>query len=188
MSRSKKTRKGGENSPKLQPRVKKQDRAVATGKRKEKESGNKSGSRHNENLILAQAPQQASAQKKDPRHGSKKPVVLTISAATPKEVPAKVKQPKLTDEQKLLKLEEDPRLNQLLDMLEEGRELNDADQQWLDLQLNKIEALMTKLGIGDDVDAAPPAKTKAAKPVSDDDLFDRFESGADLLKDYQDKL
>ncbi|MGL5469237.1 MAG: Der GTPase-activating protein YihI, partial [Shewanella sp.] len=27
MSRSKKTRKGGENSPKLQPRVKKQDRA-----------------------------------------------------------------------------------------------------------------------------------------------------------------
>ncbi|MGL5027403.1 MAG: Der GTPase-activating protein YihI, partial [Shewanella oncorhynchi] len=54
MSRSKKTRKGGENSPKLQPRVKKQDRAVATGKRKD--SGNKSGSRHNESLILAQAP------------------------------------------------------------------------------------------------------------------------------------
>lgn len=189
MSRSKKTRKGGENSPKLQPRVKKQDRAVATGKRKEKDTGNKSGSRHNESLILAQAPQQTSAQKKDPRHGSKKPVALAIPAATPKkEATTKVKQPKLTDEQKLLKLEEDPRLNQLLDMLEEGRELNDADQQWLDQQLNKIEALMTKLGIGDEMDEAPPAKTKAAKPVSDDDLFDRFESGADLLKDYQDKL
>ncbi|BFL86367.1 hypothetical protein LFREDSHE_48170 [Shewanella baltica] len=62
MSRSKKTRKGGENSPKLQPRVKKQDRAVATGKRKD--SGNKSGSRHNESLILAQAPQQQAAKKK----------------------------------------------------------------------------------------------------------------------------
>ncbi|MGL5669590.1 MAG: Der GTPase-activating protein YihI, partial [Shewanella sp.] len=40
MSRSKKTRKGGENSPKQQPRVKKQDRAEVTGKRAEK--GNKS--------------------------------------------------------------------------------------------------------------------------------------------------
>lgn len=180
MSRSKKTRKGGENSPKLQPRVKKQDRAVATGKRKE--TGNKSGSRHNEALIQAQAPQQKAAQKKDPRHGSKKPVVLVTSIA-PAEVKApKVKRPKLTDEQKLLKLEDDPRLNQLLDMLEEGRDLSDADQQWLDQQLNKIEALMIKLGITDDVDESTPAQ---AKVLSDDELFDKFESGSELLKDYQ---
>lgn len=182
MSRSKKTRKGGENSPKLQPRVKKQDRAVATGKRKE--TGNKSGSRHNEGLILAQAPQQNAAQKKDPRHGSKKPVALAIPVVTDTVQKAKVKQPKLTDEQKLLKLEEDPRLNQLLDMLEEGRDLNDADQKWLDQQLNKIEALMTKLGISDDIDDAPTQ----AKNLSDDQLFDKFESGAELLKDYQDKF
>ena len=185
MSRSKKTRKGGENSPKLQPRVKKQDRAVATGKRKEKESGNKSGSRHNEDLILAQAPQQQSAKKKDPRHGSKKPVALALPAAVVVAQP-KVKQVKLTDEQTLLKLEEDPRLNQLLDMLEEGRDLNDVDQKWLDQQLNKIEALMVKLGISDDMDDdAPPSP---AKSLSDDELFDKFESGADLLKDYQDKF
>ncbi len=183
MSRSKKTRKGGENSPKLQPRVKKQDRAVATGKRKE--SGNKSGSRHNEGLILAQAPQQTATQKKDPRHGSKKPVLLAIPAATETTQAAKVKQPKLTDEQKLLKLEEDPRLNQLLDMLEEGRDLNDADQKWVDQQLNKIEALMVKLGISDELDEDVPASAKA---LSDDELFDKFESGADLLKDYQDKF
>ncbi|MGL5389985.1 MAG: Der GTPase-activating protein YihI [Shewanella sp.] len=182
MSRSKKTRKGGENSPKLQPRVKKQDRAVATGKRKE--TGNKSGSRHNEALIQAQAPQQKAAQKNDPRHGSKKPVALVTTVATTATATAapKVKQPKLTDEQKLLKLEEDPRLNQLLDMLEEGRDLSDADQQWLDQQLNKIEALMIKLGIADEVDEPAPAKAKA---LSDDELFDKFESGAELLKDYQ---
>ncbi|GIU12090.1 Der GTPase-activating protein YihI [Shewanella morhuae] len=188
MSRSKKTRKGGENSPKLQPRVKKQDRAVATGKRKEKESGNKSGSRHNEGLILAQAPQQQAAKKKDPRHGSKKPVALAIpvAAVTDKATQPKVKQAKLTDEQKLLKLEEDPRLNQLLDMLEEGRDLNDVDQKWLDQQLNKIETLMVKLGISDDMDADVPSSP--AKSLSDDELFDKFESGADLLKDYQDKF
>lgn len=184
MSRSKKTRKGGENSPKLQPRVKKQDRAVATGKRKE--TGNKSGSRHNEGLILAQAPQQNAAQKKDPRHGSKKPVALAIPVVAETVQTAKVKQPKLTDEQKLLKLEEDPRLNQLLDMLEEGRDLNDADQKWLDQQLNKIEALMVKLGISDDMEDGAPSSP--AKSLSDDELFDKFESGADLLKDYQDKF
>ncbi|EGM71849.1 Der GTPase-activating protein YihI [Shewanella sp. HN-41] len=186
MSRSKKTRKGGENSPKLQPRVKKQDRAVATGKRKE--TGNKSGSRHNEGLILAQAPQQNATQKKDPRHGSKKPIALAIPAAvvTDKAAQPKVKQAKLTDEQKLLKLEEDPRLNQLLDMLEEGRDLNDVDQKWLDQQLNKIEALMVKLGISDDMNDDSPSSP--AKSLSDDELFDKFESGADLLKDYQDKF
>ncbi|QYJ78796.1 Der GTPase-activating protein YihI [Shewanella acanthi] len=186
MSRSKKSRKGGENAPKLQPRVKKQDRAVVTGKRAEK--GNKSGSRHNEGMIQAQAPQQKAGQKKDPRHGSKKPVQLVVAAANETAVAlAKVKQPKMTDEQKLLKLEEDPRLNQLLDMLEEGRDLNDADQKWLDQQLNKIEALMVKLGISDELEEEAPAKSKA-KSDSDDDLFDRFESGAELLKDYQDKF
>ncbi|MFB2649989.1 MULTISPECIES: Der GTPase-activating protein YihI [Shewanella] len=184
MSRSKKTRKGGENSPKLQPRVKKQDRAEVTGKRAEK--GNKSGSRHNEALIQAQAPQKKAAQSKDPRHGSKKPVALALPTATEKPATPKVKQPKLTDEQKLLKLEEDPRLNQLLDMLEEGRNLSNDDQQWLDQQLNKIEALMIKLGISDELEDEAPAKK--SKVDSDDDLFDRFESGAELLKDYQDKF
>lgn len=187
MSRSKKTRKGNQNGPKLQPRVKKQDRAVATGKRSER--GNKSGSRHNEAQLQAQAPQQKGAQSKDPRHGSKKPITLALPTTaenhTSQHPPQKAKQPKLTDEQKLLKLEEDPRLNQLLDMLEEGRNLSDADQAWLDQQLNKIEALMIKLGISDEFEDDTPT---AAKKATDDELFDRFESGAELLKDYQDKF
>lgn len=178
MSRSKKTRKGGENSPKLQPRTKKQERVLAG---KKKESGNKSGSRHNEGQLQKQAPVNGASQKNDPRHGSKRPVALVVATPSAKVHAEKVKQPKLTDEQKLLQLEEDPRLNNLLDMLEEGRELNDADQKWLDQQLNKIEALMVKLGITDEEDAPKPTK----RPVSDDDLFDRFESGIDLLKDYQ---
>lgn len=97
---------------------------------------------------------------------------------------SKPKQPKLTDEQKLLKLEDDPRLNQLLDMLEEGRDLNDADQKWLDVQLNEIERLMERLGISEADDLEHVMKTTTG---SDDDLLEKFESGADLLKDYQDK-
>ena len=179
MSRGKKTRKGGENSPKLQPRTKKQERVLAG---KKKETGNKSGSRHNEGQLQKQAPAGANAKKNDPRHGSKRPVALAIATQDVKTVTAKAKQPKLSDEQKLLQLEEDPRFNQLLDMLEEGRDLNEADQKWLDQQLNKVEALMIKLGITDDEETPAPSKKR---PVSDDDLLDKFESGIDLLKDYQ---
>ncbi len=90
----------------------------------------------------------------------------------------------INDEQKLLKLEEDPRLNSLLDMLEEGRELNAPDQEWLDKQLTEIERLMERLGIGEADDLEHVMNTTLN---SDDDLFDKFESGADLLKDYQGK-
>ncbi|WP_299796978.1 Der GTPase-activating protein YihI [uncultured Shewanella sp.] len=177
MSHSKKSRKANENAPKLAPRTKKNERVLAG---KKKDTGNKAGSRHNANLVGS--PKSSVAQKKDPRHGSKKAVRLDLpgQAITPK----KEKGPKLTDEQRLLKLEDDPRLNQLLDMLEEGKELNEEDQKWLNKQLNTIEALMERLGITEEDDLEHVMKTTVA---SDDDLLDKFESGSDLLKDYQDK-
>jgi uncharacterized protein len=178
MARSKKTRKGGENAPKLAPRVKKQDRKVVDGKRAE--TGRKSGGRHNETLLMQQSPNGIQAKKKDPRHGSKKPVALDLPTSIAEPIKAKTPQPKLSDEQKLLKLEEDPRLNSLLDMLEEGRDLSDADQKWLDGQLTKIEQLMKNLGITD----ADDMPAKQHKSSSDEDLLSRFESGESLLKDY----
>ncbi len=168
MARSKKTRKGGENGPKFAPRVKKADRKTVDGKKSE--TGRKSGSRHNE-ALLKQASGQGSAVKKDARHGSKKPVALSLPTSIAEPLAVKPKQPKLTDEQKLLKLEEDPRLNQLLDQLEEGRDLSDADQKWLDVQLDKIEQLMQRLGLTED-DDTPPASAK--KQLSDDELLSRF--------------
>jgi ribosome assembly protein YihI (activator of Der GTPase) len=183
MARSKKTRKGGDNGPTLAPRVKKKDRNVIEGKRSE--NGRKSGGRHNETLLQQQGPNAVKRKNKDPRHGSKKPVSLGLPTSVAEPLKVKTPQPKLSDEQKLLKLEEDPRLNSLLDMLEEGRELPANDQQWLDQQLTKIEALLTKLGITD-ADDMPAPKAKA-KSSSDDDLLARFESGADLLKDYLSK-
>ncbi|WP_394202806.1 Der GTPase-activating protein YihI [Shewanella waksmanii] len=177
MSR-KKTRKANENAPKLAPRTKKKDRVLAG---KKQESGNRAGSRHDAKVINQKAPG-GSKQSADPRHGSKKPVALSLPE-TKAEV-KKPKQPKLTDEQKLLKLEDDPRLNQLLDMLEEGRNLNEADQKWLDSQLNEIERLMERLGISEEDDLEHVMRTTTG---SDDDLLEKFESGADLLKDYQDK-
>ncbi len=176
MSR-KKTRKINENAPKRAPRSKKEDRVISG---KKQNSGNKAGSRHNEKQI--QQKQTNSPQAQDPRHGSKKPIALHLPET--KVVEKKAKAPKLNDEEKLLKLEEDPRLNSLLDMLEEGRELNAVDQAWLDKQLTEIERLMERLGISEEDDLEHVMKTTIN---SDDDLFDKFESGADLLKDYQDK-
>ncbi|MXR69661.1 Der GTPase-activating protein YihI [Shewanella sp. JBTF-M18] len=176
MSR-KKTRKINENAPKRPPRTKKEDRTL-TGKKQK--SGNKAGSRHNEKQI--QHKQSSTAQANDPRHGSKKPIALELPTKTP--VAKQPKAPKMSDEQKLLKLEEDPRLNKLLDMLEEGRDLNDADQAWLEKQLTEIERLMDHLGITEEDDLEHVMKTTVG---SDDDLLNKFESGADLLKDYQDK-
>ncbi|AZG71376.1 Der GTPase-activating protein YihI [Shewanella livingstonensis] len=181
MARSKKTRKGGENGAKFAPRVKKVDRNAVDGKKSE--TGRKSGSRHNE-AMLKQAAGSATAKNKDARHGSKKPVALILPTSITKPLVVKPKQPKLTDEQKLLQLEDDPRLNQLLDQLEEGRNLSDTDQKWLNIQLDKIEQLMLSLGLteGDDTPMESPKKQ-----LSDDELLSRFESGADLLKDYQQK-
>ena len=180
MARSKKTRKGGENGAKFAPRVKKVDRNAVDGKKSQ--SGRKSGSRHNE-ALLKQASDSTSVKSKDARHGSKKPVALTLPTSITKPLVVKPKQPKLTDEQKLLKLEEDPRLNQLLDQLEEGRDLTDTDQKWLNTQLDKIERLMLNLGLTESDETQDSPK----KQLSDDELLNRFESGADLLKDYQQK-
>lgn len=147
---------------------------------KKRDTGNKSGSRQNPGTE--KQGNRSGKGKQDPRLGSKKPVALELAPQTQPQVKApKPKQPKLSDEQLLLKLEEDPRLNELLDRLEEGRVLGAEDQRWLDEQLSKIEALMEKLGITD-IDEA-----QGEDSDDDDALLARFESGADVLKQYQDK-
>jgi len=170
MTRIKKTRKAGDSAPKHAPRTKKSERVVA---RKKQDSGNKAGSRQNPaGSVTAKGSKTA----KDPRIGSKKPVTLGAEVVTSQPKVAKVK---LTDEQRLLQLEEDPRLNQLLDMLEEGRDLSAADQQWLEQQLAKIEALMQKLGIEDLDD------TDIVSDDNDDALLDKFDAGVAQLQQYQ---
>ena len=183
MAHSKKSRKANQNGPKLAPRTKKNERVLAG---KKKDSGNKAGSRHNENIVGNV--NSTGSQRKDPRHGSKVAVKLDLPSKVVAPKKEKEKGPKLSDEQKLLKMEDDPRLNQLLDMLEEGKELAKDDQNWLENQLNLIEALMERLGITeeDDLEHVMQSVTKSATS-SDDDLFDKFESGADLLKDFQNK-
>lgn len=175
MTRKKKSRNVNENAAKRAPRTKQSERSVAG---KKQNSGNKSGSRQAVANATSNAGNNA---KKDPRVGSKKPVQLVMPTAAPAPIAAvrPVKQAPLTDEQKLAKLENDPRLNNLLDQLEDGKMLAAEDQQWLDVQLAELERLMEKLGIDD------LAEADQVEFTDDDDLLAKFDAGEDLLKQYQ---
>ncbi len=88
-------------------------------------------------------------EKADPRLGSKKAVPLVAEGkvvASP--VRTEQAEPeKMTRQKELRTLENDPRLDNLLDRLEAGETLAAEDQTWLDARLDRIEELMMLLGI-----------------------------------------
>lgn len=122
-------------------------------KRDKKHRGHASGSRANPAASESNGGSQAN-NVKDPRIGSKKPVALIADGKTaavkPKksaEKPATEKKVRLTPEEELAKLENDERLDALLDRLENGETLSAEDQGWLDASLDRIDELMEQLGI-----------------------------------------
>ncbi|CCP05113.1 Der GTPase-activating protein YihI [Erwinia amylovora] len=124
-------------------------------KRDKKHSGNASGSRANPVTVSQKGDKSKAA--KDPRIGSKKAIALGADAAPIKPVkaakPAVAKKPRLTPEEELAMLENDQRLDALLDRLESGETLSAEDQAWLDQSLDRIDVLMEQLGIALDDDA-----------------------------------
>lgn len=114
-------------------------------KRQNKRSGHAPGSR-----TSGKAQSQGSqGNNKDPRIGSKTPIQLGVENV-PATRPAKVKAEKpapLTPEAELMLLENDERLDALLERLEEGEELSKSDQDWVNKTLDRIDALMEQLGI-----------------------------------------
>ncbi|WP_085246650.1 Der GTPase-activating protein YihI [Gilliamella mensalis] len=120
-------------------------------KRKRKHKGLPSGSRfnnqdNNKNKNLTN-------KSKDPRVGSKKPISLIIEGSN--NVIKPVKQPKpaktvLSPQQELEQLENDPKLDMLLDLVEQNSKLTKEQQTYLDSKLNRIDELMQALGYSDD--------------------------------------
>ena len=144
-------------------------------KKKAKRKGLQPGARNNE----GQQDQSRSGAKpaKDARVGSRKPVslVATKPAQAPKPAakPAAVKQEKKEVipeqqiakwERELDKLENDDRLNALLDKLELEHPISDEDQVWLDQKLERHQELLKLLGLNEDGETA----------VSEDELLQRF--------------
>ncbi len=139
------------NKSKLKPKKTRQEINEESRelKRKRKHKGLPSGSRFN-------GPDNNQNKKstntiKDPRIGSKKPISLLQSNDS--SIKNKVNQPqktKLTPQQELEQLENDTKLDHLLDLVEQGKTLTDDQQSYLDNKLDRIDQLMKQLGIEDD--------------------------------------
>jgi len=142
------------SAPKIKRKSREQlDLEARDRKRQKKHRGHAAGSRaqpsgdHQQNA--------ASGKAKDPRIGSKKPVSLlpegtTVAVKAP--VPAAEKPVRQSPQDELEMLENDPRLDALLDRLEKGETLSAKEQSWLDETLDRIDILMEQLGISLDDD------------------------------------
>ena len=122
-------------------------------KRKRKHKGLTSGSRFNGQDNNQN--NKATKTIKDPRVGSKKPISLVIDDNSSIKNIDKINQPKitkakLTPQQELEQLENDTKLDQLLDLVEQGKILTDEQQTYLDNKLNRIDKLMQILGYEDE--------------------------------------
>ncbi|AHG73721.1 Der GTPase-activating protein YihI [Mannheimia bovis] len=120
-------------------------------KRKRKHKGLPTGSR---NADPAEQKKAVEKEVKDPRIGSRKKVPLMVEfvnqpekGRTIKPVPVEPVKPTLSPEQELEQLENNECLNQLLDDLEAGKTLSLEDQKFMNECLDRIDELMTELGI-----------------------------------------
>ncbi|PJG60458.1 Der GTPase-activating protein YihI [Aeromonas cavernicola] len=172
----------------------KQPTRKPTGKRKESETsvqegrerkkaakrkGLKAGSRQH---VEQEQKKGGAKQAKDPRTGSRKPVALIIEEKASKPLTLKSAPEKarvMTPEQELAAIENDDRLNALLDRLDAGETLEAADQTWVDERVDRYQALMDELGIIDDEDddgyeLEDAELTEPSRPASEEELWDRF--------------
>ena len=139
------------NKSKLKPKKTRQEINEESRelKRKRKHKGLPSGSRFN-------GPDNNQNKKstktiKDPRIGSKKPIsLLQPNDSTIKSKINQLPKIKLTPQQELEQLENDNKLDHLLDLVEQGKTLTDDQQSYLDNKLDRIDQLMKQLGIEDD--------------------------------------
>lgn len=137
------------NKSKLKPKKTRQEINEESRelKRKRKHKGLPSGSRFN-----GQYKNKKSANTiKDPRIGSKKPISLVqTNDLTMKSEVNHPPKAKLTPQQELEQLENDTKLDHLLDLVEQGKTLTNDQQSYLDNKLDRIDQLMTQLGYEDD--------------------------------------
>ncbi len=130
------------------------DAQARLDKKKKKHKGLRSGARHNVEVEN----QKGQQEKKDPRVGSKKKIPLMVEFVNKPEkgkvIPPIKKElkpaPKIAPEVELAQLEDNECLHQLLDDIENGKKISAEDQKFVDECLDRIDELMTKLGISDE--------------------------------------
>ncbi|MBJ7223304.1 MULTISPECIES: Der GTPase-activating protein YihI [unclassified Brenneria] len=147
---------GNATKPKVKRKTREElDREARDRKRKKKHRGHVAGSRAQESGAVGKTDGQRKLA--DPRIGSKKPISLGSkekTVAKPKSVAPETQPVALSPEEELTQLENDARLDALLDRLDNGETLSAKDQAWVNVTLDRIDILMEQLGIelGDDDD------------------------------------
>lgn len=190
MSRSKKSRTAGNSDAKFDGRRKEtstQAKEAREKKRKEKLKGNKAGNRNA--VESKQGAQQNQRQaKNDKRVGSKKPIALTVNdkpqaltkpkvdmqpkAKVIKSTPAPQQAvEKISPEKELANIENDERLNDLLEQAETDQPLSKEDQAWVDKQMKRHQVLMKELGWLDE--------------EGEEDLLQQFEDASSALDEFR---
>lgn len=177
MTRAKKSRGSGQigvrHKPAAEARLSR-ERPVET---KKKGSGLKSGSRNSPEQVKNTTT--AGRDNKDPRHGSKKPIPLVVSAAeqkllqqdvnfAPKAQLTKAKAQVLPPEQELAQLEQDERLLALVDRVEQGEILTGKDAKYFNSKTARHAELLALLGLDQDDDSDDEPE--------DDDPLSRLEN------------
>lgn len=159
MSRSKKSRKVGQiGIPKAQGNSTAPKR-VANDSKPKKRKGLAAGSRHNQEKPR-QLYRKTDPSNSDPRIGSKKPISL-IATASEQRTAKRFKTP----QEELKSLEQDTRLNKLLDKLDSGAQLTFEEQLYVDNKMDRHRILCELLGIQDSEEAEA-----VDEPESDSEL------------------
>lgn len=135
MTRQKKSRKPGPLAPGKKPRDEKTSEKTAKGKRKGK--GHQPGQRHSGGKLNTE---QQATEKQDPRKGSRRkiPLVAPVESSSSTE---------LSPAEELKQLEQDTKLQALVERFEEGEELTAEEQLYLDKKSERYEQLAEQLGI-----------------------------------------
>lgn len=179
MTRKKKTRSEKSIGAAKKPLLKQSERIKDNSKKKGK--GRPSGAKANIDGVKVKKTRSSSnsnASQDDVRIGSKKAIELVPQATSknlqPKVVVKKAKpQPKLSFEQQLAQVENDERLNELLDAIDDGIEISDKDQAYIDHQTAKHQKLMALI---DDGESEEVEDKKEDWEQIDSSEFDEFKS------------
>ncbi|XUA19184.1 Der GTPase-activating protein YihI [Citrobacter sp. OP27] len=127
------------------------DQEARDRKRTKKHRGHTAGSRASGGEAGTGGKKQS--QQKDPRIGSKTPIQLgAVERPVTRQQKPKSEKPMLSPQAELDLLENDERLDALLERLEKGEALSAEEQTWVDAKLDRIDALMQELGLSYDDD------------------------------------
>ncbi len=176
MTRKKKGRKVGSEGPAqyTEKNLSKTDILALAKKRSDKRKGNKAGTRHS--VASNKAPAKVKASQ-DPRIGSKKPIPLIVEQKPHPKSNAAKRERRLSAMEELSQLENDAKLNVLLDRIEQGDKLGAGLQSYVDEKLDRIEELMSKLGLLEpEAHETQIRSTSPKKGQTDDELLAQFEN------------